>query len=107
MVTTLAALAAARVSTWGSPLITRKKLEKSAPPSARPMGGISTSLTSELTILVKAAPMITPTAKSTTLPRTANFLNSVNRDMDWHLFDGGPAKASRAALSQQAAAARP
>src|ERR1700733_12082596 len=34
------------------------------------------SPTSELTIAPKAAPMITPTARSTTLPRIANFLNS-------------------------------
>src|ERR1051326_2634405 len=40
------------------------------------MGGVMMSLTSELTMLVKAAPMTTPTARSTTLPRMANFLNS-------------------------------
>src|ERR1043166_6315685 len=34
------------------------------------------SATTELTIAPKAAPMITPTARSTTLPRMANFLNS-------------------------------
>src|SRR5689334_11620783 len=34
------------------------------------------SVTSESTILPKAAPMMTPTARSTTLPRNANFLNS-------------------------------
>src|SRR5262245_61942250 len=34
------------------------------------------SPTSEFTIPEKAAPMITPTARSTTLPRSANFLNS-------------------------------
>jgi hypothetical protein len=34
------------------------------------------SWTSEVTIAPKAAPMITPTARSTTLPRIANFLNS-------------------------------
>ncbi len=38
--------------------------------------GMTTSLTSELTILPKAVPMITPTAKSTTLPFTANSRNS-------------------------------
>src|SRR5438132_4467870 len=36
--------------------------------------------TSESTILPNAAPMITPTAKSTTLPLKAKFLNSSNRD---------------------------
>ena len=35
------------------------------------------SLTSESTILANAAPMITPTARSTTLPFEANSLNSV------------------------------
>src|SRR6476646_5428821 len=42
----------------------------------RPMIGMITSVTSESTILPKAAPMITPMARSTTLPRNANFLNS-------------------------------
>src|ERR1043166_1811547 len=40
------------------------------------MGGVRTSATSELTILPKAPPMMTPTAISTTLPRIANSLNS-------------------------------
>src|ERR1700730_9179885 len=35
-----------------------------------------TSATSELMIAPNAVPMITPTARSTTLPRIANFLNS-------------------------------
>src|SRR3954465_13446085 len=42
----------------------------------RPTSGMMTSVTSESTILPKAAPMITPMARSTTLPRNANFLNS-------------------------------
>jgi len=42
------------------------------------MGGMMISLTSELTILPKAAPMITPMARSSTLPRMANSLNSSN-----------------------------
>src|SRR5438270_10163693 len=37
------------------------------------------SLTSESTILPKAAPMITPTARSTTLPLTANSRNSLKK----------------------------
>src|SRR5471032_511496 len=82
MVTSLAALAAAKVSTAWSPLSTRKKLAKSTPPSAKPIGGMMTSLTSELTMPVKEAPMITPTARSTTVPRTANFLNSSIRAME-------------------------
>src|SRR6187399_3064069 len=40
------------------------------------MIGMIRSATSELTIAPNAAPMITPTARSTTLPRIANFLNS-------------------------------
>src|SRR5215467_8745856 len=52
--------------------------EKSICPSKRPMGGIITSSTSDETIFPKAAPMITPTARSTTLPRIANSLNSFN-----------------------------
>ena len=45
---------------------------------ASPTGGMMTSLTSEVTIVPKAAPMMTPTARSTTLPRIANSLNSLN-----------------------------
>src|SRR5262245_35999161 len=49
---------------------------KSTPPRSRPIGGIRISLTSEVTMVPKAAPMITPTARSTTLPRMMNVLNS-------------------------------
>src|SRR5690606_32315008 len=42
------------------------------------MIGMNTSPTSESTILPKAAPMITPMARSTTLPRNANCLNSLS-----------------------------
>src|SRR5690606_20057595 len=49
---------------------------KLAPPRIRPIGGIMTSLTSEVTIPPKAEPMTTPTARSMTLPRMANVLNS-------------------------------
>src|SRR5690606_28459415 len=52
------------------------RLEKSICPSNNPMGGIRMSLTKEVTILLKAAPITTPTARSTTLPRMANALNS-------------------------------
>jgi len=52
-------------------------LEKSKPPSTRPITGMMMSLTSESTIFAKAAPMITPTARSTTFPFDANSLNSV------------------------------
>ena len=42
------------------------------------MGGMIMSETTALTIFPNAAPMITPTARSTTLPRMANALNSSN-----------------------------
>src|SRR6185295_6226165 len=42
----------------------------------RPIAGMMRSVTSESTILPKATPMMTPIARSTTLPRIANFLNS-------------------------------
>src|SRR5215208_5545506 len=41
-----------------------------------PMIGMKMSPTSESTMRPKAAPMITPMARSTTLPFSANFLNS-------------------------------
>jgi len=40
------------------------------------MGGISTSATSDETILPNAAPMMIPIAMSSTFPCNANFLNS-------------------------------
>src|SRR4051812_20536729 len=43
---------------------------------ARPIGGMMTPSTSVVTIFPNAAPMITPTARSTTLPRAMNSLNS-------------------------------
>src|SRR6478736_3270696 len=58
-----------------------KRLEKSSLPNTRPMIGMITSATSESTILPKAPPMITPTARSTTLPLTANSLNSLMKLM--------------------------
>ena len=45
-------------------------------PIRSPMGGMRTSLTKEVTIFPKAAPMMIPTAISTTLPRITNSLNS-------------------------------
>ncbi len=42
------------------------------------MGGMMTSFTREVTMVPKAAPMIRPTAMSTTLPRMANSRNSFN-----------------------------
>src|ERR1700679_469939 len=71
--------ASASVAGW-PPLSTKKRLEKSRPPVSQPSGGVMTSLTSELTMEVKDAPTTTPTARSTTLPRMANFRNSSNID---------------------------
>jgi hypothetical protein len=45
-------------------------------PRASPMGGMSTSSTNEVTIFPKAAPITIPIARSTTLPRITNSLNS-------------------------------
>ena len=42
----------------------------------RPISGLMMSSTSAVTIAVKAPPMTTPTAMSSTLPRMANALNS-------------------------------
>src|SRR5512132_552301 len=57
------------------------QLLKSRPPKTRLTTGMIKSLTSESTILPNAAPMITPTARSTTLPLTANSRNSLMIDM--------------------------
>src|SRR5664279_1638957 len=45
------------------------------------------SQTSDDTMAPKAAPMITPTARSTTLPRSANFLNSSSMGLPVRLVD--------------------
>jgi hypothetical protein len=45
------------------------------------MGGMTMSLTSELTTVPKAAPMMMPTARSSTLPLMANSLNSLRKPM--------------------------
>src|SRR4030042_3443948 len=52
--------------------------EKSPFPSRRPIGGMITSLTSEEMMRPNASPMMIPTAMSTTLPRMANSLSSLN-----------------------------
>jgi hypothetical protein len=51
-------------------------LEKSMPPVMTPIGGMMMSSTSDFTMVEKAAPMMMPTAISTTLPLSANSLNS-------------------------------
>ncbi|MNC38341.1 hypothetical protein D3C75_869390 [compost metagenome] len=50
---------------------------KLAPPSNLPIGGIRISLTTDVTIFPNAPPIMTPTARSITLPFTANSLNSL------------------------------
>src|ERR1700687_1068043 len=47
-------------------------------PSSLPIGGMMRSLTMELTTLPNAPPMMTPMAICTTLPRSANSLNSLS-----------------------------
>src|ERR1700687_2550463 len=77
MVGSPAAFAAATDAT-GLSLKLIKRLEKSTCPSILPTGGMITSSTSEDTTLPNAAPIITPTAKSITFPRTTNSLQSLN-----------------------------
>ena len=55
--------------------------EKSSPPVTRLISGMMMSLTSESTIFPKAPPMMMPTARSTTLPLTANSRNSLAKDI--------------------------
>src|SRR5690349_18655985 len=47
------------------------------PPTNCPTAGMMISPTSDVTIFPKAAPMTTPTARSTTLPRIAKSRNSL------------------------------
>jgi len=54
------------------------KFEKSISQISQPITGITKSSTIEVTILPKAAPIITATAKSITFHLTANSLNSLN-----------------------------
>src|SRR5512133_3539152 len=64
----------------------KARLPKSGLPKIAAMTGVRRSLTSALTTAVKAAPMTTATARSTTFPRRMNSRNSlrvsVARDMD-------------------------
>ena len=65
-----------------------------------PIGGISTSFTSDDTIFPNAPPMMTPTARSMTLPRIANSLNSCTMLMPHPFRDGfgsGPSRTRRVA----------
>src|SRR5712691_2714429 len=55
-----------------------KRLDTSAWPRSRPMGGMRISPTKDATILPKAVPITTAMASSTTLPRMMNSLNSLS-----------------------------
>src|SRR5208283_4295072 len=55
-----------------------------------PMIGMMMSSTSPSTILPKAAPMITPTARSSALPRMAKSLNSCRMPLSPRMNDGLP-----------------
>src|SRR4051812_19441378 len=57
-------------------LSTTNLFEKSSPPVSALIGGMMMSLTSELTMPPKAAPIITPTARSNAFPLIANSLKS-------------------------------
>ncbi len=58
-----------------APLISSTKSLKSMPPKIPRIGEMMSSV-SEVTIAPNAPPMITPTARSMTLPRMMNSLNS-------------------------------
>src|SRR5271165_4073997 len=71
-----------------------------------PMIGMMMSLTSASTILPNAAPMITPTARSSALPRMAKSLNSCHMPLSSRMNDGLPlfpaeSNASRALTRNQ------
>src|SRR3990167_7344145 len=57
------------------PLIVKLNVEKSGCFMIAAINGVIRSFTKELTTAVKAAPIMTPTARSTTLPRRIKFLN--------------------------------
>ena len=69
-------------------LSSRNRSEKSTLPRARPIGGMMTSSTSDFTMVPKAPPMMMPTARSTTLPRIANSLNSLSIAACLRSWDG-------------------
>ncbi|MNG04130.1 hypothetical protein D3C84_872410 [compost metagenome] len=66
----------AGASPWAALSVMARSL-KSTPPISKPIGGMITSPTNDVTILPKAAPMMIPTAMSITLPLTAKALNSL------------------------------
>ena len=79
MATAACAATSPLASTAG--LITHCRSVKFTPPMARPMGGMMMSVTMELTTLPNAAPMMTPTARSSALPLTAKSVNSLMKPM--------------------------
>lgn len=60
------------------PFITNERFEKSGVLAIAPISGVRRSVTSAVTMVPNAAPITTPTAKSTTFPRSKNCLNSFN-----------------------------
>ncbi len=60
------------------PFKVKYKPEKSGTLAMAPIKGVSMSLTKELTIVPKAAPITTPTAKSITFPLNINCLKPLN-----------------------------
>ncbi len=58
------------------PRMTKRLVKSILPPKRVEIRGITMSLTKESTIFPKAPPIMTPTARSTTLPRTAKARNS-------------------------------
>jgi hypothetical protein len=63
----------------------KKRLLKSTPPVKIPIIGLIRSSTRLLTIAVKAAPMMMPTARSMALPRAMKSRNSLSM---WSPDDG-------------------
>src|SRR6185369_14621562 len=66
----------------GVPLMVKLIDEKSGLPTMAAMSGVSRSLVKAVTTDPKAAPMTTPTAKSTTLPRRMNCLKPLSMGME-------------------------
>src|SRR5882762_5813689 len=62
--------------------------EKSTLPSNAPSGGMRMSSTKDETIFPKAAPTMTPTARSMTFPRMANSLNSFSTVFSFAIHQG-------------------
>jgi hypothetical protein len=69
-------------SVAGSPPVAARRTSfrslKSTPPRARPIGGMMTSSTSDVTTVPSAAPMMTPIASASALVLNRNSRNSVS-----------------------------